>query len=67
MVEDQKLKFQSDLLATRRELAATKAKLEDLKTSYPLDIEAIIEAQLEQEALEDGIERMGALQEELGF
>ena len=67
MVEDQKLQFQSDLLATKRDLATAKAKVEDLKTDYPLDLGAIIEAQLEVEALEDGLSRMEKLQEEFGF
>lgn len=67
MVEDQKLQFQSDLLATKRELATAKARVEDLKTEYPLNVEAIIEAQLEQEALEDGLKRMEALKKEFGF
>jgi len=67
MVEDQKLQFQSDLLATKRALASAKAKVEDLKTEYPLDTTAIIEAQLEQEALEDGLARMEKLKEEFGF
>ena len=67
MVEDQKLQFQSDLLATKRDLATAKAKVEDLKTDYPLDLGAIIEAQLEVEALEDGLLRMEKLQEEFGF
>jgi hypothetical protein len=38
-----------------------------LKTEYPLNVEAIIEAQLEQEALEDGLKRMEALKKEFGF
>ena len=67
MVEDQKLQFQSDLLATKRDLATAKAKVEDLKTDYPLDLGAIIEAQLEVEALKDGLSRMEKLQEEFGF
>ena len=67
MVEDQKLQFQSDLLAKKRELATAKARVEDLKTEYPLNVEAIIEAQLEQEALEDGLKRMEALKKEFGF
>ena len=67
LVEDQKLQLQSDVLATKRDLAAAKMQLDDLKTDYPLDIDAIIATQLKIEALEDGLTRLSKLQEELNL
>lgn len=67
LVEDQKLQLQSDVLATKRDLAAAKMQLDDLKTDYPLDIDAIIATQLKIEALEDGLIRLSKLQKELNL
>ena len=67
MVDEQKLQFASDILATKRDLASAKANLSELKTVYPLDANAIIEQQIVVEALEDGLKRLEALKEEFGF
>lgn len=67
IVEDAKLQFQKDLLETRKALSTTEVELSDLKISYPLDVQAIIDKQIEVENFEDAIERMKALAEEFGF
>jgi hypothetical protein len=41
--------------------------LADLKTNYPLDIQAIIDTQVEIENYSDAITRMNELAEEFGF
>jgi hypothetical protein len=66
-VESTKLQFQADLLETQRVLEESKAKLKNLKSDYPLNTEAIINAQIDVESYEDGIERMKDLGRELGF
>lgn len=67
MVEDTKLQFQKDLLETTRALSAAQVELNELKTDYPLDIQAIIDKQIEIENYEDAIGRMDKLGIELGF
>ena len=49
MVEDTKLQFQKDLLETKRALSVAQAELNDLKTDYPLNVQAIIDKQIEIE------------------
>lgn len=67
MVEDTKLQFQKDLLETKRALSAAQVELNELKTDYPLDVQAIIDKQIEIENYEDAIGRMDKLGIELGF
>ena len=67
MVEDTKLQFQKDLLETKRALSAAQVELNDLKTDYPLNVQAIIDKQIEIENYEDAISRMDKLGIELGF
>ena len=67
MVEDARLQFQKDLLETKKELSASQLILNDLKTEYPLDVQAIIDKQVEIENYEDAIERMEKLSKEFGF
>ena len=67
MVEDAKLQFQKDLLETRKALSGSQMELNDLKTDYPLDVQAIIDKQIEIENYEDAIERMEELAKEFGF
>ena len=59
--------MQSAALATRKSLEEAKFKLKDLKTEYPLNIEAIVETQLEIRDYEDGLKIIKGLQEEFGF
>jgi hypothetical protein len=67
LVESARLQFEADLLETRRGLEESKAKLSDLKTEHPLDVKSIIEAEIEVEAYQDGINRLNKLGQELGF
>ena len=67
MVNEAKLQFEADELATKRALAAKKKDLEDAKMTYPLNTKTIIDLQIEVEGLEDGIKRMGELRKEFGF
>ena len=67
MVEDAKLQFQKDLLETKKALSVSQAELNDLKTDYPLDIQAIIDKQIEIENYSDAIDRMDKLAKEFGF
>ena len=67
MVESQSLQLKSDILASKKSLVEAKNELSELKTAFPLDVDAILNAQVEVEALEDGIKRLEALQKELGL
>ena len=67
MVDEAKLQFDADVLNTKRALATKKAELEEAKTSYPIDTQAIINLQLEVEAYQDGLDRLEKLRVELGF
>ena len=66
-VEQTKLQFLANLLETRRVLEESKKKYESLKSNYPLDIEAVINAEIDVESYEDGISRMEKLGKEFGF
>lgn len=66
-VESTSLELQSSLLATRKSLEEAKKALSDLKCSYPLDIQAIVDKSLEIRDYEDGIKIVEALQKEFGF
>lgn len=59
--------MQSDLLASESALDTKKEELNEAKTTYPLNVQKIIDLQLEIEQLEDGIKRAQALKEELGL
>ena len=66
-VESTKLELQSALLATKKSLEEAKSQLKDLKSDYPIDIEAIVEKQLEVRDYTNGIEIIESLQKEFGF
>jgi hypothetical protein len=66
-VESTKLELQSALLATKKSLAEAKSALEDLKSNYPINIEAIVKKQLEVRDYTNGIEIIESLQKEYGF
>lgn len=67
MVEDARLQFEKDLLETKKELAVTQSVLDDLMITYPLDIQAIIDRQIEVENYLDAIKRMEKLRKDFGF
>jgi hypothetical protein len=48
-------------------LATKKAELEEAKTSYPIDTQAIINLQIEVEAYQDGLKRLEILKKEFNF
>ena len=66
-VESTKLELQSALLATKKSLEEAKNQLKDLKSNYPIDIEAIVEKQLKVRDYTNGIEIIESLQKEFGF
>ena len=66
-VESTSLELQSTLLATRKSLEEAKAALKELKCTYPLDVQAIVDKSLEIRDLEDGIKIAESLQLEFGF
>ena len=66
-IQNTKLQFEADKLATRRAIAECKECLNDLKSDYPINVQAIIDAQVELKNLEDGLEAIEALQKELGL
>ena len=66
-VESTNLELQSNLLATKKSLEEAKSKLEDLKTSYPLNLQAIVDVTLEIRDYADGVEMIESLQKEFGF
>lgn len=67
VVEEAKLQWNSDVLATQKSLAAKKNELEVAKTSYPFSNKDIINLEIEVESLEDGLKRLKKLGEERGF
>lgn len=67
MVDEAKLQFDADVLNTKRALATKKAELEEAKTSYPIDTQAIINLQIEVEAYQDGLNRLMELKKEFKF
>ena len=66
-VDSTKLELQSSLLATKKSLAEAEQRLKDLKTTYPLDVTAIVAAELEIRDYKDGIKILEALQKEFKF
>ena len=66
-IEKARLNLSSDILATKEALSGAKAKLEELKTTYPLDVNAIMEATSAVEGYEEGLFRLETLKEELGL
>lgn len=67
MVRKASLQLQADLLASESALEDKKNELAEVKTTYPLNVQDVINIQLDIEALEDGIKRTKCLQKELGL
>ena len=59
-VQNTKLQFEADKLATQRAIAECKEKLDSLKSDYPINIQAIITAQ-------EDLKNLEILQKELGL
>ena len=66
-VQNTKLQFEADKLATQRAIAEYKEKLDNLKSDYPINIQAIITTQEDLKNLEAGLEAIKNLQKELGL
>ena len=66
-VQNTKLQFEADKLATQRAIAELKKKLDNWKSDYPINIQAIITAQEDLKNLEAGLEAIKDLQKELGL
>ena len=66
-VQNTKLQFEADKLATQRAIAEYKEKLDNLKSDYPINIQAIITTQEDLKNLKAGLEAIEILQEELGL
>ena len=64
-VEEALQQLQADVLATKRSLASSKQVLLAAKSARPFDSQAVINAQLQIEGLEDGLRRLNGLLEEL--
>ena len=66
-VQNTKLQFEADKLATQRAIAEYKEKLDNLKSDYPINIQAIITTQEYLKNLEAGLKAIKDLQKELGL
>ena len=66
-LQNTKLQFEADKLATQRAICEKKDKLASLKFDYPIDIQAIITAQEDLKNFEDGLNAIEELQKELGL
>ena len=66
-VQNTKLQFEADKLATQRAIAEYKEKLDNLKSDYPINIQAIITTQEDLKNLEAGLKAIKDLQKELGL
>ena len=66
-VDDTELELKSALLNTKKSLGEANNALKDLKSDYPIDIDAIVEKTLDIRDLEDGIEIIESLMTEFGF
>ena len=64
-VEEVHQQLQSDILATKRELAKANRELFKAKSSYPFNAQKVIDAQMNIESFENGLQRLEALVEEL--
>jgi len=66
-VENTELELKSALLNTKKSLGEAKNELKDLKSDYPLDINAIVDKTMDIKDLEDGVNIIESLMKEFGF
>lgn len=66
-VEKTALSLSSSILATREALSGARARLDELKTTYPLDLKAIMDTLSEIEGYQKGLDRLKSLKAELGL
>jgi len=66
-VESASLELQAAILATKKSVQDTKAKLEELKSEYPLDIQKIVDTTDMLIQYEEGLKIAENLKKELGL
>lgn len=66
-IQNTKLQFEADKLATQRAISEYKEKLDNLKSDYPINIQAIITMQEDLKNYEAGLKAIKDLQKELGL
>ena len=66
-VQNTRLQFEADKLATKRAIAEYQEKLDNLKSDYPIDIQEIITTQEYLKNLQAGLEAIIDLQKQLGL
>ena len=66
-VQNTRLQFEADKLATKRAIAEYQEKLDNLKSDYPIDIQEIITTQEYLKNLQAGLEAITDLQKQLGL
>lgn len=67
MVEETSLNIQQDVIATKRELKKVQSEIQDLKSSYPLDVPKYLALKAKEEGLTKGLSLIAELQQELGI
>lgn len=67
MVEETKLQLEASILGTRKEIASKEKELQDLKSTYPLEIQNIIDLKYEIDGLKEGLKTLNELKVELGL
>lgn len=66
-VEETKLKLQSDILATKRDLQISENTLQELKTTYPFQVDKYFEELENNLSIKKGLDELNKLKEEFGF
>ena len=66
-VEETKLKLQSDILATKRDLQISENRLQELKTTYPFQVDKYFEELENNISIKKGLEELNKLKDEFGF
>lgn len=67
IVEETNLNLQQDVIATKRVLKVKERQLEDIKSTYPLDVQKYLALQCEIENLTNSLAKVAILQAELGL
>ena len=67
MVEETSLNIQQDVIATKRELKTKELELENIKSSYPLELEKYLKVKSEILSLKAALDEIAALQTELAL
>lgn len=66
-IQESKLELASAILATEKSLANAKKALEEVKTMYPLNCQAIVDATCNVDNLQKGLDILRSTQKELGL